>query len=73
MVAPVTGQAETNLSVFVLCGTLVWLPEKCASFSPWFIFTYSRKHFQDSGMAKHRVLKEWVGSSLLVKGSLLQY
>uniref|UniRef100_A0ABI7XSM7 Uncharacterized protein n=1 Tax=Felis catus TaxID=9685 RepID=A0ABI7XSM7_FELCA len=41
---------------------------------PRLTFTYSRKHFQDSGMAKHGALKEGLGSSLLlVKGSLLQY
>lgn len=35
--------------------------------SPWLIFTHSRKHFQDTGMAKQTVLKEWFGSSLQPK------
>lgn len=32
--------------------------------SLWLIFTHSRKHFQDPGMARQMVLKEWFGSSL---------
>lgn len=66
-VALVARGAGADLSVSVLLGIRVWLPEKRAS-SPWLVFTHSRKHFQDPRMAKQTVLEEGLGSSLQPEG-----
>lgn len=65
--ALVARRAGADLSVSVLLGIRVWLPEKRAS-SPWLVFTHSRKHFQDPRMAKQTVLEEGLGSSLQPEG-----